>query len=172
MPPDPTKGHAALRRGRVSTPDASYLLTVCTDRRADGLIDPAVGARILGEMQAAQADDVWSVRCAVIMPDHVHLLIKLGPRLPLGKAVSRLKAKTSAALREKGYTWERDFFDHRLRGGDDVLDVFLYIYLNPYRAGLCARSEAWPWFHCHPDDWVWFRDYLNEDRPPPEWLAL
>jgi REP element-mobilizing transposase RayT len=145
---------------------------VCTDRRATGLTDPEVGAKILGEMQAAQTDDVWSVRCAVIMPDHLHLLIELGSRLPLGKAVSRLKAKTSAVLRGKSLAWERDFFDRRLRGGDDVLDVFLYIYLNPYRGSLCARNEAWPWFYCHPDDWVWFRDYLTADRPPPEWLAV
>jgi putative transposase len=172
VPPDPTKGHAALRRGRVSTPDATYFLTVCTDRRATGLTDPEVAAKILGEMQAAQTDDVWSVRCAVIKPDHVPLLIELGPRLPLGKAVSRLKAKTSAVLRGKGLAWERDFFDHRLRARDDVLDVFLYIYLNPYRASLCRRDEAWPWFYCRPDARAWFREYLDTDRPPPEWLAV
>jgi REP element-mobilizing transposase RayT len=169
---DPAKGHAALRRGRVSTPNAAYFLTVCTDHRVVGLACPQIAERVLGEMQAMRADEVWSVRCAVIMPDHVHLLIELGTRLPLGKAVSRLKAKTSASLRSVGLGWERGFFDHRLRANDDVLDVFLYIYLNPYRAGLCQRTEAWPWFHCHPGDWVWFRDYLDADRPPPEWLAL
>ena len=169
---DPARGHAALRRGRVSSPGAEYFLTICTDKRITGLTTASCAERILGEIQAMAADNVWSVRCAVIMPDHVHLLIELGPRLPLGKAVSRLKAKTSAVLREKGLAWERGFFDHRLRANDDVLDVFFYIYLNPYRASLCGLSEAWPWFHCHPDDWVWFRDYLTADRPPPEWLAV
>jgi len=106
------------------------------------------------------------------MPDHFHLLVELGAKLSLEKAVSRLKAKTSADLRTAGVGWERGFFDRRLRAADDVLDVFLYIYLNPYRAGLCARTESWPWFHCHPDDWAWFRDYLDVDRPPPQWLAV
>jgi REP element-mobilizing transposase RayT len=172
MPSDPAKGHVALLRGRVSTPKAAYFLTICTDHRATGLTDPAVGSKILGEMQAAQTDVVWSVRCAVIMPDHLHVLIELGARLSLEKAVSRLKAKTSATIRGKGLAWERNFFDRRLRATDDVLDVFLYIHLNPCRAGLCARAEPWPWFLCHPDDWLWFRDYLDADRPPPEWLAM
>lgn len=172
MPSDPAKDHAALRRGRVSTPNAVYFLTVCTERRAAGLTDPQVASRILGEMQAMQTDDVWSVRCAVIMPDHAHLLIELGAKLSLEKAVSRLKAKPSAGLRAAGLGWERGFFDHRLRADDDRLDVFLYVFLNPYRAGLCAGTESWPWFYCHPDDWAWFRDYLNADRPPPDWLAV
>jgi len=172
MPSDPAQGHAALRRGRISTPNAAYFLTICTDQRASGLTEAEVGANILGEMQAAQNDGVWSVRCAVIMPDHFHLLVELGAKLSLEKAVSRLKAKTSAGLRAIGLGWERGFFDHRLRADDDRLEVFLYVYLNPYRAGLCARTESWPWFHCHPDDWTWFRDYLDTDRPPPQWLAV
>ena len=172
MPSDPTKGHAALRRGRVSTPNAAYFLTVCTAHRTAGLTEPEVGAKILEETQAAQNDGVWSVRCAVVMPDHVHLLIELGAKLSLEKAVSRLKAKTSAGLRAVCLTWERGFFDHRLRAADDILGVFLYIYLNPYRAGLCERTDPWPWFQCHPDDWAWFCDYLDEDRPPPEWLGV
>lgn len=169
---NPAKGHAALRRGRVSTPNAAYFLTVCTDHRAAGLTEPPIASRILDEMRAMQAGGVWSVRCAVIMPDHSHLLIELGAKLSLEKAVSRLKAKTSAALRRNGMAWERGFFDHRLRVGDDVLDVFLYIYLNPYRAGLTERTQQWPWFLCRPDDWVWFRNFLDADRPPPEWLAV
>jgi len=171
MPSDSTKGHAALRRGRVSTPNAAYFLTVCTNHRAAGLNELPIASRIVDEMRAMQIDGVWSVRCAVVMPDHLHLLFELGAKLSLGKAVSRLKAKTSAALRRSGLAWERGFFDRRLRAADDVLDVILYIYLNPYRAGLCERSKRWPWFHCHPDDWKWFRGYLDTDRPPPEWLA-
>jgi REP element-mobilizing transposase RayT len=172
MPSDPVKGHAALRRGRVSTPNATYFLTICTDQRGSGLTRPEVAECVLGEVKSMEADDVWIPRCAVIMPDHLHLLIELGTKLPLSKAVSRLKAKSSAILRTHNLAWERNFFDRRLRATDDVLDVFLYIYLNPFRANLCARTDSWPWFHCHPDDWAWFRDYLDADRPPPQWLAV
>ncbi|OHE80596.1 MAG: hypothetical protein A3G75_12725 [Verrucomicrobia bacterium RIFCSPLOWO2_12_FULL_64_8] len=108
----------------------------------------------------------------MIMPDHLHALITLGERLLLGQTIQRLKAKTSATLRTNGVAWQRDFFDHRLRGNEDVRPVFLYVYLNPYRKNLCSRSERWPWFHCCEDDWAWFKTNLDADLPPPEWLAL
>jgi REP-associated tyrosine transposase len=171
MPFDPARGQAALRRGRYSSVGAEYFVTCCTDRRAAGLTDPIVGAKILDAMRAAQVDHVWSVRCAVIMPDHLHLLVELGDRLSLGKSVARLKARTAATLRAGGLIWERGFFDHRLRANDDARDVFLYIFLNPYRAGLCEQNAIWPWYACRPDDWIWFRDYLKADRPQPEWLV-
>ena len=118
-------------------------------------------------------DFTWKLRCAVVMPDHLHLLVMLGSRIPLGKTVSRLKSKTSAVLAASQHKleWERDFFDHRLRPSEERLDVFLYLFLNPYRAGLCPRIECWPGYYCCEEDWEWFRTMLDQDRPVPEWLA-
>lgn len=117
-----------------------------------------------------EADGTWIVRCATVMPDHLHLIVLLGRRLSLGKAVQRLKAKTAETLRSAGLGWERDFFDHRLRVEDDGRSLFLNIYLNPYRKQLCARDLPWPWIVCREDDWVWLRHDLERDLPPPEWL--
>ncbi len=91
---DLIKGHAALRRGRVSIPNAEYFLTVCTDERRTGLTLCAVATAILAEMHAMDADQTWQVRCAVVMPDHIHLIMILGERLTLGKSIARLKSKT------------------------------------------------------------------------------
>lgn len=168
---DPAKGHAALRRGRVSTPNAEYFLTLCTHQRRKGLNERPLAEFVIREMRAMESDGTWVVRCATIMPDHLHLIATLGQRLSLGKAVQRLKAKTAAALRSAGLGWEHDFFDHQLRGHDDRRPLFLYIYLNPYRKQLCARDQQWPWLVCHEDDWKWLREYLDQDLPPPEWLA-
>jgi REP element-mobilizing transposase RayT len=115
-------------------------------------------------------DGTWILLCAVIMPDYLHLLVVLGERLTLGKAVQRLKAKTSARLRVAGLAWERSFFDRQMRPGDDRLAVFRYIYLNPYRAGLLTVSEPWPHYYCRDEEWSWFRGLLHVDRPYPEWL--
>jgi hypothetical protein len=115
-------------------------------------------------------DGTWTLSSAVVMPDHMHLLITLGERLPLTKAVQRLKSKTSAALRSTDIRWERGFFDRQLRPSDERLPIFLYIYLNPYRAGLLPGSGEWPHYYCREEEWVWFRDMLDADRPYPEWL--
>ncbi|MCX6624139.1 MAG: nickel-responsive transcriptional regulator NikR [Acidobacteria bacterium] len=118
---DPTKGHAALRRGRVSIPHADYFLTVCTDEKRPGLTSPAVATAILTELRAMDADGTWQLRCAAVMPDHVHVLAILGERLTLGQSVGRLKSKTQASLRAvaansaAALVWERDFYDHHVR---------------------------------------------------------
>ncbi len=167
---DPARGHAALRRGRISTPEAEYFVTLCTAQRHQGLDQRPLAECVIRELRAMEADGTWIVRCATVMPDHLHLIVLLGRRLSLGKAVQRLKAKTAETLRSAGLGWERDFFDHRLRVEDDCRSLFLYIYLNPYRKQLCARDLPWPWFVCGEDDWVWLRHDLERDLPPPEWL--
>ena len=44
--------------------------------------------------------------------------------------------------------WQEDYFDHRLRAderGEQLTAKLEYIRNNPVAAGLCARSEDWPW---------------------------
>lgn len=168
---DPSKGRVTLRRGRYSQPGGAYFLTICTNDRQAGLTKPDVVSVIFAEMRAMTVDGTWCLRTAVVMPDHVHLLFVLGERLPLGKTVRRVKAKTSAALRSGQVEWERDFFDRQLRAEDDRLPIFQYIYLNPYRAGLIQENEIWPHYFCAPEDWSWFKELLHESKPFPEWLG-
>jgi putative transposase len=169
---DPTKGHAALRRGRVSIPHAEYFVTICMDQHRVGLTTPNVAAVVLAEMRAMTDDATWQLRCAVVMPDHIHLLFVLGERLSLGKCVARLKSKTKPALMalDRTLDCERDFFDRHIRPEDERLSLFLYVFLNPYRAGLCSRTDRWPWYFCREEDWAWFAPLLDQDRPVPEWL--
>ena len=168
---NPAKGHTALRSGRVSSPGAEYFLTICTDRRRAGLDKAVVAKSIIREMHAMEVDRTMAIRCATIMPDHIHLFIVLGPRLSVGKVVQRLKAKTAVALRNESLKWERDFFDHRLRLSEESLPLFLYIYLNPHRKNLCVSTQKWPWFMCRKTDWEWLQSWLDQNLPPPEWLA-
>lgn len=117
-----------------------------------------------------ESDGTWLVRCATVMPDHVHLLVVLGERLELSRAVQRLKAKTAGSLGDRAIRWERGYFDRRIRPSDDLFAVFSYIYLNPYRAGLISLAERWPHYFCSKEDWSWFRELLDVERPVPEWL--
>ena len=118
------------------------------------------------------ADETWLLRCAVVMPDHLHLFIELGTRLPLAKAVQRLKAKTSASLRSAKLQWARGFFDRKLRPDDELLPLFLYIYLNPYRADLVTSDQSWAQYFCCEADWNWLKGHLDQGRPIPVWLEM
>ena len=57
-----------------------------------------------------------------------------------------------------------------MRPDEDRLAIFHYIFLNPYRAALCATGDRWPWYFCREADWSWFKGELNTERPYPEWL--
>ncbi|MFZ5495155.1 MAG: hypothetical protein ACOZE5_07430 [Verrucomicrobiota bacterium] len=52
------------------------------------------------------------------------------------------KGRLTPALRNHGLKWQEGFYDHQIRESEDLLPVFLYIYLNPYRAGLLGEAEV------------------------------
>ena len=58
-----------------------------------------------------------------------------------------------------------------MREKDDGLSVFLYIYLNPYKAGLLPKDQSWPGYYCAPADWDWFSQVTDRDLPFAEWLV-
>jgi putative transposase len=164
---DPRKGFPALRRGRHSQPGASYFITICAERPCAGLIAPETES-IVRRHYLEIAD--WSVHCAVTMPDHLHLLVTLSASGELAKCVRACKGRLSPHLRRIGIRWQPSFYDHRLRNEEDWLPVFLYIFLNPYRARLIPPSESWPGYYCSREDWAWFAPLTAEKRPEPAWL--
>jgi len=74
----------------------------------------------------------------VIMPDHVHLLLRYLPSE--GDMVSR-KDITVIASQIKGIVtktighsvWQKSFYDHVIRNDDDYLETARYIQNNPIR---------------------------------------
>jgi len=171
VPISRNRGYSALRKGRYSVPGATYFLTICLNSHQTGLALPTVGKAVLRESHTMAHDGVWQLRVCTLMPDHSHWLVTLGDQLALSQCVGRLKAKTKDTLRAVGVAWQENYFDHSINTNEPSLPVFLYIYLNPYRAQLIERSAPWPWFYCRPDEWAWFKDYLDNDLPPPGWLV-
>lgn len=52
----------------------------------------------------------------------------------------RFKAKRGQPL------WQRSFYDHVLRGEEDMEEVAEYIWNNPVRAGLAEEREEYPFW--------------------------
>jgi putative transposase len=163
-------GYAALRRFRPSLSGADYFLTANLVPRGKGLETPGLVAEIGKQWRRVEADGLWSVRSGAIMPDHVHLLINLAANADLAGSMRLFKGRMTPALRKAGLKWQDGYFEHRLRKSEDALPVFLYIYLNPYRAGLLSAGQTWPGYYCDPDDWKWFGELTREAVPQPEWL--
>jgi REP element-mobilizing transposase RayT len=164
------RGHEALRRGRWSNSGADYFLTFRTDERRRGLSDSEPAAAIFTEAHKLAAEEIWRLRTAVIMPDHLHLLVTLGTSSELSAAVRLFKGRLAPALRREGLRWQHAYYDHRMRPEEDLLPVFLYIFLNPYRADLAQPRQTWPGYFCSEEDWRWFGELTGASCPFPEWL--
>jgi REP element-mobilizing transposase RayT len=81
----------------------------------------------------------------VIMPDHVHLFVRVNIDLSLAQWVRMLKRSLSKSVIEYLPHWQEGFFDHLLRGGDSYAEKWEYVRQNPVRAGLATSHEDWPY---------------------------
>jgi REP element-mobilizing transposase RayT len=83
----------------------------------------------------------------VIMPNHVHLLLRPLPGFSLAQIAHSFKSYTglmaNRALGREGEFWMREPFDRYMRDSDHFKRTVRYIENNPVKAGLCARPEDW-----------------------------
>jgi putative transposase len=81
----------------------------------------------------------------VLMPDHIHLFVRLCPDLSLAQWVRNLKRAISRSIVEHTPHWQEGFFDHLLRGKDSYAQKWEYVRENPVRAGLSVSHRDWPY---------------------------
>ncbi len=107
------------------------------------------------------------------MPDHVHALGTLGPRLRIGQVCAKVKTLSKPHLSVFNCSWQRDFFERRLRPGDSIEDFVRYIFLNPYRDRFRDRKAEWPWWTRRGDLKFDFEAMIQAaGGVPEEWLDL
>jgi putative transposase len=81
----------------------------------------------------------------VVMPDHLHALITPGDEISLERALQFIKGGFSFRLHGRGPVWQASFTNHRVLDSEDYQKHREYIWLNPVRARLVARSEEYPY---------------------------
>ena len=163
---------SALSAHRWSQPATTYFVTCCTLFRTPGLTDAPVAGALHSIVAASDAKGDTITYIFTVMPDHAHRLFTLGNRLSLGRVIARLKAQSKDAVAVGGFDWQRDFFEHRLRAEEEIEHYGLYVFLNPYRAGLLSAREKWAHWWCPRSESFRFMLRLNPDgTPPPEWIG-
>jgi REP element-mobilizing transposase RayT len=83
----------------------------------------------------------------VVMPTHVHALLRTMPGHPLGRIVRSWKSYTASqanrVLERSGQFWAREYFDRFMRDDEHLLRTAAYIEANPVKAGLCENIPDW-----------------------------
>lgn len=89
----------------------------------------------------------------VVMPDHMHLLIRLHDSETLPAVMNRINSCTAKAVNRaigaQGPVWQGAYHDRALRDERDLLPAVRYLLANPIRAGLVARLGAYPYWNTY-----------------------
>ena len=110
--------------------------------------------------EGARATPRIHLYAAVVMPDHVHLLLsplrdENGWPWPLVDILQCLKSATAhrinKLLHTSGPVWEEESFDHVLRSHEGLKNKCEYIRQNPVEAGLVQRVEDYRWLWVSPE---------------------
>jgi REP element-mobilizing transposase RayT len=82
-----------------------------------------------------------------VMPNHVHVLIRLLPDHSLSGIIQKWKGGSSMEinrlLERTGTVWAADYYDRIVRDEDHYYKCRNYIRNNPVKAGLCEKPEDW-----------------------------
>ncbi|MBA3847475.1 MAG: transposase [Planctomycetes bacterium] len=126
--------------------------------RIDALMAAGSGACVLKNAENAQTVvDVWRFHAGVrylidawvVMPNHVHLVIKLCGGAPLEDVVRSWKSFSARAINRRlgsaGRVWQADYWDRLIRNEDHYFAAIRYVHENPVRAGLVSVARDWRW---------------------------
>jgi putative transposase len=159
---------------RNFTAGGSYFFTVnLAERRSRLLIDNIESLR--AAFRETRRRHPFTIDAIVVLPDHLHAIWTLpehdadfptrwrlikadfSRRLPLGDRISESRRGKG----ERGI-WQRRYWEHTIRDGDDFARHADYIHFNPVKHGHVRRVADWPFssFHrmvrlgIYPEDWA------------------
>ncbi|HMO49648.1 MAG TPA: transposase [Kiritimatiellia bacterium] len=131
-----------------STYDAPlYFVTMVAWKRQGLLASELVHDALVSHAVFQEAIGVGIGRY-VVMPDHLHLFIRVGGDQTLSASIKFLKQAITKALRVSQpdlRVWQPGFFDHLMRNNESYYEKWAYVRENPVRAGLVENADMWPY---------------------------
>jgi REP element-mobilizing transposase RayT len=129
-----------LKRGK------NYFVTFRTRKRL--ILPPSARDVVLATCVELHRKSCW-IHCVVVMPDHVHLIVKPFDTTALAPLMKKVKGGSSyranKVLGTTGPIWQHESFDHILRRDEDLQKKVEYVWANPVRAGLVRVSAEYRW---------------------------
>ena len=126
-----------------------YFVTFCARNRSPILANERVHECFRRYVEEGRRFNV-AVGRYVIMPDHIHLFVRIPANLSLSRWVKGLKRSISGMAAPDEITngasslWQPGFFDHLIRNSESYDQKWNYTAENPVRASLVERREDWP----------------------------
>jgi REP element-mobilizing transposase RayT len=137
--------------GREAIAGAVYSITAVVAGRRALFAEADCAQVVIDEILFAGRMGTATPLAWAVMPDHLHWMFEL--HVPsLAKVVGRVKScsarRINALAGRAGVVWQAGYYDHRLRGDEDLAMQARYILANPLRRGLAAEVGAYPFAWC------------------------
>lgn len=143
-----TKTHGSLPHWQIG--GHCYFVTF---RSARGVLSPAARDIVVAVIRRGEGSH-FLLRIAVVMPDHVHLLLlpvekAKGIYHDLGIILGSIKATSCRLINQledwTGSQWQVESYDHLVRSPSDYEQCWEYIRDNPVKAGLVDQTIDYRW---------------------------
>jgi REP element-mobilizing transposase RayT len=143
---------------RPALPPAARDLVIEHCLREGGILPSGSVAR--APSPAKQQQPRIHLHAIVVMPDHVHLLLRplrdeIGWPFPLVDILQCFKSATAHRINKllgtSGPVWEEESFDHVPRSDESLKEKCEYIMQNPVAAGLVRKPEDYRWLWVNPE---------------------
>ena len=147
---------------RVRVEGGTYFFTLVTNRRQPLFLLPEARRVLRHAMVQVRSSRPFTLDAAVLLPDHLHMLVTLpsgdadyATRIMLFKKRFTEIAKRCTTLCEGPVTkeakrrgeagfWQRRYWEHTIRNGADYEHHLDYMMFNPVKHGLVRKVADWP----------------------------
>ncbi len=168
---------------RANVAGGAYFFTLVTYRRQRFLCDDDVRLALRDGINKTRQQLPFEIDAWVLLPDHLHCIWQLpegdadfakrwamikrfvtkrcGPRLQRDDWMNRSKTR-----RNESTLWQRRYWEHMIRGEDDLKRHRNYIHFNPVKHRCVERVVDWPYstFHRYLKAGVYKTDWCGGEE--------
>ena len=128
-------------------PGSMYFVTF---RLARGTLSASERSVVLKHLTSGHKK-FYLLAAAVVMPDHVHLLIKPLGEYTLSRVMKGIKGVSARLLNQlrdtQGTVWQDESWDRIVRDAEEFQEKLQYMANNPVKSGLVQEGEKYAaWF--------------------------
>jgi putative transposase len=135
-----------VRYRRMRVPDGTFFFTVTLrDRRSSQLVESVDALRDAWRSAAARVRH--DVIAAVVMPDHVHAVVRMRDGAgDYSRLWQDIKKGFTQRTRAPGMPspWQSRFWEHTVRDDAELRASIDYVHFNPVKHGHVDRVRDWP----------------------------
>ena len=150
QPVDPWKSSELVVKSRklphLTVTGATYFVTFRTHARFQ--LPPNARDLVIAAIQAQPQKSI-DLDAMVVMPDHVHAILRVLDGYTLSQVLQRIKGQSSRQinqiLQRQAPVWLVESFDHIIRHAAELEDKMEYIRQNPAKQGLEDSPGIYRW---------------------------